>query len=473
VLVRDATGRKIFAGEHPVGEPTADGLDFSANVVLDPGSYIVRVAVIDGAGRVGSVDHRVEVKPVPVGALTASGPLLIRIPPGAGSKPRLALNTVRKDERLALQLDLEGDGTPLAGAGVLFEIAATPDGPSLVAAPAELTAGPRGGWMLAQAVADLRLLPPGSYVARARVTTGTERLGEVLRPFTVADAPAATVSTAGSTAATPPDGATPGNRVVRAVVPVPPFAVEQALSPQVLGGFLERVAARSDAASPMIRDLVSQARKDGVGRITVSDTLAAEYPVAAFLRGLTLLSQNRLEHAANAFRAAMRGSADFYPAMVYLGVCYAAGGNDKEASGAWRTALIKEGDVLPLHILLADSLLRQGKGDLALEAVDGARARWGEDDGLKRRFVLAALLSGEYADGLQTLDDLLERRADDEASLSAGLLVLYESVMNGKPVDSLDNDRTRMVRLADAYKARGYPSVALVDTWVAEVTRRQ
>ena len=30
-----------------------------------------------------------------------------------------------------------------------------------------------------------------------------------------------------------------------------------------------------------------------------------------------------------------------------------------------------------------------------------------------------------------------------------------------------------MMRLADAYRARGGPSLALVDTWVTEVTRKQ
>ena len=40
-----------------------DGLTFSANVPLAPGSYIIRIAVIDGTGRVGSVDHRVDGAP--------------------------------------------------------------------------------------------------------------------------------------------------------------------------------------------------------------------------------------------------------------------------------------------------------------------------------------------------------------------------------------------------------------------------
>src|SRR4030095_6559688 len=123
----------------------------------------------------------------------------------------------------------------------------------------------------------------------------------------------------------------------------------------------------------MIHDLVDRARTGGLDRLAVSDTLAAQSAVAAFLRGLTLLKDNKLEHAANAFRSAMRASPDFYPAMVYLGACYAAGGNDKEAAGAWRTALIKEGDALALHLLLADALLRQDRRELALETLDGAR----------------------------------------------------------------------------------------------------
>jgi hypothetical protein len=158
--------------------------------------------------------------------------------------------------------------------------------------------------------------------------------------------------------------------------------------------------------------------------------------------------------------------------MVYLGACYAARGNDKEAAGAWRTALIKEGDTLPLYTILADALLRQDKGQLALQTLDSARTRWPEDDNLKRRFVVAALMAGEYADGLMTLDELVEKRADDEPALAAGLLALYEAFVNEKPIEDVEKDRARMTRLADAYRARGGPSLALVDTWVAAASKK-
>lgn len=472
VVVRDLAGKKLLAGEQPLGEPTGDGLAFAANVPIAPGSYILRVAVIDGAGRVGSVDHRIDVQPVALGGLSATGPLLIRVPADGSAKPRVAIDAVRQDERLALQLDLEGERSRLTGAGVVFEIAATPDGPSLLEAPAEIAAGARGGWVLAQAVADLRALPPGNYVARAKVTTGSEALGEVSRAFAVTEAPALAAG-AVSRADGAAGSAIAATAVNRSIAVAPAFAVDHVLAAPVLGPFLDRVAARPDASAPRVRELMDAARSRGLDGLAVSDALAAQSPVAAFLRGLTLFRENKLEHAASAFRSAMRMSADFYPAMVYLGACYAAGGNDKEAAGAWRTALIKEGDALPLHLLLADALLRQDSRELALETLDGARARWPADDGLKRRFVMAALLAGELADGLQTLDELVAARAEDEPSLAVALFVLYQAQAQARPIETPEQDRARMMRLADAYRTRGGPSLALVNAWVAEVTERR
>ena len=54
---------------------------------------------------------------------------------------------------------------------------------------------------------------------------------------------------------------------------------------------------------------------------------------SAFLKGLTLLANQKFEAAANEFRDAIRASPDFYPAMVYLGACYAAGGTGPR--GGW------------------------------------------------------------------------------------------------------------------------------------------
>jgi hypothetical protein len=475
LLVSDLQGKKVTSGEVSLAHRQEETVPFSSNIPVPPGSYIVRVGVMDSGGRVGSVDHRADVQDVSLGALSATGPVLVRVPgPGQGDA-RIALDSVRQDERLALEIDLEGDKGRLETTDVEFEIAATADGPALLHATAAISPGRRDGSVVAQGVTDMRVLPPGAYVARARVSSGTEVVSvrEMRRAFAVIAAPRvmAEPGVPSTTVAGRAPVARPVSRLP--VVAVSPFALDQVLSPPVLGVFLDRVATRSDASSPAMRALLERARTTGVGGLEVSDAQAEEAPVAAFLKGLTLLSQNKPEPAAAQFRSAMRSSADFYPAMVYLGACYAAGGKDKEAAGAWRTALIREGDAVALHVMLADALLRQGRGDLAVDDLDAARARWPEEQGLKRRFAVAALLTGQHAEGLQALDELIEKRADDEPALALALLTLYEAFERRQPIETVDQDRARMVRLADAYRTRGGPSLALIDTWVAAATRKQ
>ena len=471
VLVQDSQGRQMVSDERPIGEPSGDGLTFSRSLQLAPGSYIVRVAVMDGTGRTGSVDHHIEARAQTVGDFSVTGPLLVRVPTAPGAQARLALSEARQDERLAMEMRLRGAPDRVADARVVFEIARSVDTPALIEAEGGSSSQSSTGWLSAQAVADLRMLPPGDYVTRVRVESAGINVGQVHRAFIVtARQPAAGDLTMSGT---PGAGAANARPTLAIAVAVPPrFTAQDALAPPVLGPFLERVAARPDASVPAVRDLVEQARSSGLDRLTVGDTLVADEPVAAFLKGLTLLRANQLDPAANAFRTALRSAPDFYPAMVYLGACFAAGGNDKEAAGAWRTALIKEGGTRVLHVMLVDALLRQQQSTAALQTVDAALARWPGDDELKRRFVLAALQAGRYADGLRALDGLIEVNADDEETLMAGLLVLYESLAAGSPVNGIEDDRARMQRLADAYRAAGGQSVALVDSWIDDTRIR-
>jgi Flp pilus assembly protein TadD len=466
VVVRELDGKEALYEEQPLGEVVNGTLPFSANLALPPGTYIIRLAVMDSGGHVGSIDHRVEARAKRIGPLTASGPVLVRVPGRRELPPHLALEGVRQDERLAIQIDLQGDDARLSGADVDFEIAETVDGPSLVTADAQVAPGGSSRMVVAQGVADVRILPPGDYVARAKVRAGGELVGEVRRAFSVIETPRV-VTDATGTATAVVGRMAPARVAARAVGTVPRFSIDQVLQPKVVSTFLDRLAERPDAGSADVRALLARARHERIETLEISDDLAAQSPVAAFVRGLTLLAQNKLEPAATSFRTAMRSSPDFYVGMVYLGACYASGGQDKEAAGAWRTALIKEGDALALHLWLADALLREGNADLALQTLDRARTRWPEDEALKRRFAAASVVAGHYADGLKTIDELVAARSEDEPMLALALLVLYEAFVSGRPVETVDQDRARMTRLADAYRVRGGPSLALVNTWVA------
>ena len=139
LVIRDLEGKQVVSEEQPLGAATSERLPFSVNVPIAPGSYIVRMAVMDSAGHVGSVDHRADARKVPVGQLSAFGPLLVRLPPQPGATPVVALQGLDADERLALQLDLQGQAELLAGTDVLFEVASTLDGPALVTAEANVS----------------------------------------------------------------------------------------------------------------------------------------------------------------------------------------------------------------------------------------------------------------------------------------------------------------------------------------------
>jgi hypothetical protein len=471
--VTDLEGKKIAAGQVPVTHPGGDSLPFSTNIPVPTGSYILRVGLIDSAGRVGSVDHRIDVRDVTLGGMTATGPVLVRVPSGPEGEARLALDGARQDERLALEIDIEADKSRIESTGVDFEIAATADGPALLRSPAVISPGPREGSILAQGVASMRALPPGSYIVRAKVTSDKQSVGEVRRAFAVKEAVRATAGTGGAVVTPGATRTSPLRPVARLPISAaPPFAIDQVLAAPVLGAFLDRVAARPDAAAAPVRELLEHARTKGPAGLMVSDAAASDAP-GAFLKGLSLLADRKLEAAAGAFRDAMRMSADFYPAMVYLGACYAAGGKDKEAAAVWRTALIREGDSPALHAMLGDALLRDGRGDVAIDDLREAHTRWPDDQGLKRRFAVASLIAGQNAEGLKAIDELVEQHADDENALGLALLVLYEAYNDGQPVETVERDRARMRRLADAYRARGGPSTALIDAWLAAVGEKR
>jgi hypothetical protein len=194
MLVRNLDGHKIQTTEQPLGDAVNGVLPFSTNVSVPPGVYIVRFALMDSAGRVGAVERRIDARETEFGPIAATGPLLVRVPNHAAGDPRLALDSVRQDERLAFEVDIEGDASRVENAVVNFEIASKPDGPALVHADAVVSPGARTGTYLAQAVADMRVLPPGPYLVRAKLRTGSEQVGEMRRTFTVVGAPKTTAA---------------------------------------------------------------------------------------------------------------------------------------------------------------------------------------------------------------------------------------------------------------------------------------
>lgn len=198
---------------------------------------------------------------------------------GRRMKVKVARDGVVPDDRLALEVELEGERAKLANADVVFEIAAEPDEPALIQTPASLATGRRDTSMTGQAVAEVRILPPGEYLARVKVRSGNDALGDVRRTFAILEpADHAAEETAVATAVAP-TGSTPAALALRgrAVAALPPFALERVMSRDVFGMFLERVAARPDGRVPGgLGDLLARARTGDITSLNVSDAQAAQ-----------------------------------------------------------------------------------------------------------------------------------------------------------------------------------------------------
>jgi Flp pilus assembly protein TadD len=241
----------------------------------------------------------------------------------------------------------------------------------------------------------------------------------------------------------------------------PAFARTRVLEADVLRPVLARLEAR--ATAPAVRRALSHALDGRAEALVVDPAVGREDPVAgAFLTGVSLFARGDLEAAALQFREALRTDAEFAPAMFYLGACYAAGGRDREAAGAWQTAMIdEEAGVLPA--LLADAWLRAGDADAALDIVDEALAQAPADRALVERRITALLALDRTAEAMTAVD---AAPLISPELLFAAMRVLVEAHTARRPIVSPEADRRRLQTYADRYTAASGPQQALVASWL-------
>jgi VWFA-related protein len=291
---------------------------------------------------------------------------------------------------------------------------------------------------------------------------------------------AAAASGANGASATPMAVAGPAGLASLALTLVPPFGRDQVLAPTVLGVFLDQLVARTKKPSAALTAAVARAKNGDLAGAASDSTLAeltkVDPTAASFLRGLSLFATpttEALEAAATQFRDALRAAPDFYPAAFYLGACYAVGHRDREAAGAWQTALITLSDVPVVYLVLADAWLRLREPAQATDFLDEASQKWPQDVALQKRRVPIALLAGKSAEALATIDRLMSDTGSDSAhadasQLFAGICLLHDAIITKQPIVSADDDRQRLQRYATAYRAANGPQQAEVTRLLTE-----
>ena len=180
-------GGRLVASRAYQGIAGGDGewVEFTGEVVVDPASYNLRLAVVDAGGRRGSVEHTVKAALVSAGGLEISD--LVLAPSSGGGAVRPAVDLELAGGGLSALLELSGrDPARVAKATVALELAESAAGPSLLRAPVEVGAAGKDGTRVASLEIAAGLLPPGEYAARAEVSVEGKAVAVVTRPFRIA-----------------------------------------------------------------------------------------------------------------------------------------------------------------------------------------------------------------------------------------------------------------------------------------------
>lgn len=476
-FVQDAKGSLAWADTEkslaPEAAPGATSQHFMTSFVLDPGTYTVKVAVVDERGLRASVDSVFDARLSSFGQVRV-GELMLARPGVAGGRMRPVIDGVVDSDAIVAYTEIYSDAeAQLRSATLRVEVSTSAEGSAIDST--EMGFAPaRDGRRAAQGTVPVGLLPPGDYVARAILLSSGRDVGRVVRPFRIVRA------------AAPPEGARAADtRAPKTAPPTPEsrrvveasidrFDRLAVLARPVTGFFIDRMIV---AGVPPIPDAivpaVGLARMGQFGEVLrVLENASADHVVAMFLAGLADFGQGRLDDAAAKFTRVLKQVPSFTPATFYLGACYATAGQDREAVFVWRSALIKDRAAPWIFTALADALMRIGEHAQALALLQEARSEWPEELAVQARWATVLALTGSGDAAVLALDPYLARQPDDPARLLMAMRLIYEARLGGRAVQNEAADRARFNRYFDGYVRIDGPERALAEEWKRLVDRQ-
>ena len=411
--------------------------DYLTEILVDPGNYSLRFGVVDSEGRRGGIIRDINAWKLG-GEEFALGDLLIgdagtdgnrRIRPGV--EPRVEGN-------VAAFLEMYST-TPASfeATNVNFEVADDQDSPALLTVPAQVIPAAQPTHRISQGVISPAMLPPGRYVARARVMRGSNVAGVLVRPFIVD----------GSARGAQPIPFLQGN--------VAKFDPKVPMRRDLLDAMLDSVA----KSSPDLKSPLTEARAGRYSAAALEALTFGNQTAAAFFKGLDWYSKGQLNEAATQLQLAAGPRREFFPAAFYLGATFAAAGRDRDAAGIWQLALGKEPRPAIYYILLADARLRGGQSESVIDVLKPAYERNRADDELGQRLASAYLMNGRYAEALPVLDSYLTRHPDEQVALFAAVFAQYHVALRERLAVSA-TDQAKLARYVRAYQGPYQPLLA-------------
>ena len=445
----DSEGVVVVSGTEratatPVDTPNGPVLENAWGLLVDPGSYTLRLAVVDEGGRRGSVEHPVQAWQMTDVPFAVGDLMLVDAPSGPGESMRAPVEARLSSGLLAAYLELYAASPDVfEGTEVRVEVAAAESGPAQASGAGVLTAGADTTRRLVSAGVSVDHLPPGHYVARASVMRGTDEVARLYRPFQITSTPLSSIST---------------------MLAAPrAFERNQLLTSDVVGFFMDVL----DRGRPALEATTTQVRAGTLQGAARQAFETGDQLAASFLRGLELFAEGQINQAATQFASALRIDPQFEPAVFYLGACFAAAGQDGRAATEWRRVLLGPDKSPVAYASLADLLFRVGEPLQAVEPLREAVAAWPEDDELRRRLGVAYSLTHQYGDALESIEPYIARHPDDADALLVAVHAIYALHLIEEPVLTETEAQDRMSQYARAYAAADGAHAALVAGWAA------
>lgn len=469
----DQAGAPVLGGqERKIYSANSDlPIRYELAVAVDPGTYRIRLAAIDVAGKSGSVEREVTAFGMSNHQLAIGDLILSSVRDGLGNDLRAPVVLQVADGLLGTYTELyTNQPGGLDDTQVMFEIADTADGPALQTSKAEIVEGTDQTRRQALAVVPVGALPPGRYIARAMVSRGEKNLGKLTRPFNITARRAESSAAAGSAKAEiEVGGANVDAAMTGVVVSVRPsiFRREDVLTPEMLRAVYDVI----DTHHPSVKAATARARSGKIAGTALMALEAGDQSAGSMLRGIELLMKGDLNPAANQFSVALRNGPDAPIASFFLGACYAAAGRDKEALAAWERARAANLQLPVLQLVIADAWLRLGQPADALAPLRAALDRAPQDDNIRRNLAVALSHLGLHEQAYPTIVPFLDRNPKDADALMIALHALYQIHVEGKTIGSAAEDKAKAAAYARAYADAQGPQLALVEKWAEYLSR--
>jgi tetratricopeptide (TPR) repeat protein len=432
---------------------------YSGSAVLEAGTYMVRFAIADSEGRMGSVERKFDAWQMSAAGVTVGDLLVAEQPTDGKSQVVASLEPQVGSGRLAAMMEIYAPNLQsMSSLKASLDVIPEENGKPLASVPMQIGAGPSPEIGVLQASLNTTALPPGRYLARAAVTEGGKARGHISRPFRVV-AGAATTDNGDLTISRAPS--LPADLLTSMLANLPAFDRKDLLQPDVLAA----VFTAAERSRPSAKAAIATARAGKMGPAALEALEAGDQPIAAFIRGLDFFAQGLTDRALQQFQLAMQQVPSFAPARLYLGASLAQGNRHREAAGLLQSVSADVAGPVSVARLAGLSWLRAGDASLAIAAMKPALGAQ-TDAATTRTLALAYVAANRPPEALPLLTTYLQDNPTDQEALLAGVYATYATHSPATRADTITADRMKAQTWAKAYAAQKGVHQALVDAWI-------